>query len=141
MIYFWIKQIAGRMLPLFCYYCGQRTHSKIDSALGALFGLKYTFCRYGKGFGLFTEESFFYKPNSLVGILFYSLTATLGNEISQKWLTFLNKGIVQPNICAITTLSPQILSNPQLGLVSLVLDPEYGPGDELSLRLVKVTQQ
>ncbi|XP_063916155.1 vitamin K epoxide reductase complex subunit 1-like protein 1 isoform X3 [Zophobas morio] len=38
--------------------------------------------RYGKGFGLVSKDSFFYKPNSLLGILFYSLAATLAQSNS-----------------------------------------------------------
>ncbi|XP_063916154.1 vitamin K epoxide reductase complex subunit 1-like protein 1 isoform X2 [Zophobas morio] len=37
---------------------------------------------YGKGFGLVSKDSFFYKPNSLLGILFYSLAATLAQSNS-----------------------------------------------------------
>ncbi|XP_008201671.1 vitamin K epoxide reductase complex subunit 1-like protein 1 [Tribolium castaneum] len=37
---------------------------------------------YGKGLGLVSKDSIFYKPNSLLGILFYSLTATLAQSNS-----------------------------------------------------------
>ncbi|CAG9833156.1 unnamed protein product [Diabrotica balteata] len=33
--------------------------------------------KYGKGLGIFGEDSQFYKPNSLFGIMFYSMIATL----------------------------------------------------------------
>lgn len=32
-------------------------------------------CRYGKGFGLIPEDSVFYAPNSIYGLIFYSILA------------------------------------------------------------------
>lgn len=38
--------------------------------------------RYGKGFGLFPEDSIFFVPNSVFGIPFYSLLLVLGEYIT-----------------------------------------------------------
>ncbi|KAJ8923430.1 hypothetical protein NQ315_001989 [Exocentrus adspersus] len=38
---------------------------------------------YGKGFGIFGEGSIFHKPNSLFGLMFYSMIATLAQTNSR----------------------------------------------------------
>lgn len=41
----------------------------------------YIHCfRYGKGFGIFGKGSVLHKPNSLFGLMFYSMIATLGKD-------------------------------------------------------------
>lgn len=39
--------------------------------------------RYGKGFGIFGKESKLHQPNSLFGLMFYSMIATLAQSNSK----------------------------------------------------------
>lgn len=40
--------------------------------------IQYIYFRYGKGFGILPKNSPLHKPNSLFGLMFYSMLATLG---------------------------------------------------------------
>ncbi|KAF7280589.1 vitamin-K epoxide reductase [Rhynchophorus ferrugineus] len=49
-------------------YCDLAEHMSCTKAFDS---------QYGKGFGIFSKDSIFYKPNSFFGIVFYSMVATL----------------------------------------------------------------
>jgi vitamin-K-epoxide reductase (warfarin-sensitive) len=56
---------------------------------------------YGKGLGLISKDSIFNKPNSLLGILFYSLTATLAQSSSPFITRFSYWGIFLANFISL----------------------------------------
>ncbi|XP_074031932.1 vitamin-K epoxide reductase [Leptinotarsa decemlineata] len=56
---------------------------------------------YGKGFGIFGKDSSLHQPNSLFGLMFYSMIATLAQSNSRFMVLVSLLGIVLSNIMSL----------------------------------------